>query len=70
MKKLILVLPLIIFGGCTQNVQPWEKATLAKDTMKEGGPNKLTKKFEEHIYYSKEATKGGGSIGGGGCGCN
>ena len=59
-----------LLSGCTQAVQPWEKGTLAKETMKEGGINKLTNKYDEHIYYSKEATKGGGNIGGGGCGCN
>ncbi len=69
-KRLLLLAPLILLSGCVESVQPWEKATLAKETMKEGGINKLTKKFEEHTYYSKEATKGGGTIGGGGCGCN
>jgi hypothetical protein len=70
MRRLLLLVPLILLSGCVESVQPWEKATLAKETMKEGGINKLTKKFEEHTYYSKEATKGGGTIGGGGCGCN
>ena len=27
-------------------------------------------KFDNHIYFSKEATKGGGGVAGGGCGCN
>lgn len=70
MKYLFLVFVLVFLSGCIKEVQPWEKATLAKDAMKEGGPNKLVTKFHEHIYYSKEATKGGGTIGGGGCGCN
>ena len=60
----------LLFSGCIKDVQPWEKGTLAKDAMKEGGSNKLVTKFHEHIYYSKEATRGGGTIGGGGCGCN
>jgi len=71
--KFIIPISLLIFlsTGCAiKDVQAWEKATLAKETMKEGGLNSLTKKYDEHIYYSKEATKGGGSIGGGGCGCN
>lgn len=70
MKYLLLVASLLFFSGCIKEVQPWEKGVLAKDTMKDGGANKLVKKFEEHIYYSKEATKGGGTLGGGGCGCN
>jgi hypothetical protein len=26
--------------------------------------------FEDHIYFSKEASSGGRGFGGGGCGCN
>lgn len=70
MRYLYLVFVLAFLSGCIKDVQPWEKATLSKESMKEGGPNKLVTKFHEHIYYSKEATKGGGKIGGGGCGCN
>jgi len=72
MKQIITISLLVLVStGCAlKDVQAWDKGTLAKETMKEGGLNPLTKKYEEHIYYSKEATKGGGSIGGGGCGCN
>ena len=38
--------------------------------MKESGTNPLAKKYEEHIYYSKEASRGGNGVAGGGCGCN
>jgi len=38
--------------------------------MKEGGLNGLNTGFEEHTYFSKEATKAGNGISGGGCGCN
>ncbi|NRA72253.1 MAG: DUF4266 domain-containing protein [Gammaproteobacteria bacterium] len=51
-------------------VKPWQKGTLAQDIVKFGGPNPMIKKFEEHIYTSKEGTKGGGGVSGGGCGCN
>ena len=30
----------------------------------------LTNALENHIYFSKEASSGGMSFGGGGCGCN
>lgn len=70
MKYLLLPISLLFFAGCVKEVQPWEKSILAKETMREGGSNKLIKKYDEHIYSSKEATKAGGSIGGGGCGCN
>lgn len=54
----------------TVDVQPWQKATLAQDTMKPAGPVPALSKIDAHIYYSKEAVRGGNGIGGGGCGCN
>jgi hypothetical protein len=30
----------------------------------------LGAKATQHIYQSKEGSAGGGSVGGGGCGCN
>lgn len=61
---------IIFFSGCIGEVQPWEKETLAKSTMKESGINPLNKKYEEHMYFSKEASRGGAGVAGGGCGCN
>lgn len=70
-KSTIVVLSLVLLSGCTiVDVQPWEKETLAKDTMQNNAGNSLFSKFENHIYFSKEATKGGGGVAGGGCGCN
>jgi hypothetical protein len=69
-KYLICSLIAFMFIGCVQDVKPWEKSIHAKETMKDGGLNALEKNFEEHIYYSKEATKSGNGISGGGCGCN
>ena len=71
MKHVVWVgVALLMFNGCVKEVKPWEKETLAKKTMKEGGNNALLKKYEEHIFYSKEASKGGSGVAGGGCGCN
>ena len=70
MKYITLAIFVILFTGCVKEVKPWEKSTHAKETMKEGGLNALERNFEEHIYFSKEATKSGNGIGGGGCGCN
>jgi hypothetical protein len=70
MKYLLLLSLVLLLSGCIKEVKPWQKATHAKATMKEGGLNNLTKGFEEHIYFSKEATKSGNGISGGGCGCN
>jgi len=70
-KKIVLVLSIILFNGCSvKDVQPWEKETLAKDSMQNNAGNALFSKFENHIYFSKEASKGGGGVAGGGCGCN
>ena len=38
--------------------------------MKDSGINPLNKKYEEHMYFSKEASRGGAGVSGGGCGCN
>ncbi len=60
-----------LLSGCIdiEPVKPWEKDTLAHRHMQIGG-NPGTKKINEQVYTSKEATHGGGGIGGGGCGCN
>ena len=63
---LVIVCLGLFFGGCVKEVKPWQKATHAKETMKAGGINALEKKFEEHTYFSKEATKVGNGVAGGG----
>ena len=32
--------------------------------------DKLGVKMFDHAYFSREASRGGGRVGGGGCGCN
>jgi hypothetical protein len=57
-------------GGCaTMNVKPWDRDLLAKDAMK-FAPSPLESAADDHIYFSKEGSTGGASVGGGGCGCN
>jgi len=70
MKYILIVLTILLFNACISKVKPWEKGIHAKATMQEGGIDNLTYAFEEHIYYSKEASKAGNGISGGGCGCN
>ena len=62
----------VLLVGCTgvEEVKPWEKEALAKDIMQFEGVNPEVKKFEQHIYFSKEGSKGGYGVAGGGCGCN
>jgi len=72
MKQLLfLTLCLSLLSACSiKEVKPWEKESLAKPTMQFGGIHEAVSKYEGHIYYSKEASRGGSGIGGGGCGCN
>jgi hypothetical protein len=55
--------------GCT-SVKPWEKDILAKPIMQFEGLHAEVNKFESHVYFSKEASRGGYGVAGGGCGCN
>ena len=71
MKNLLLV-ALVVFTvtGCSQmGVKPWERDILAREDMAlQSDP--MDAAFDDHIYFSKEASSGGQSFGGGGCGCN
>ncbi len=60
----------VALAGCgSVGVQPWERDLLAQDAMAVGaGP--MDSAIDAHIYFSKEASTGGLSSGGGGCGCN
>lgn len=59
---------LLSLGGCA-GVAPWEKEALAGEGMV-FRDNALAADTDDHIYFSKEATSGGRSFAGGGCGCN
>ena len=69
-KKIIFINLSVFFilSGCT-NVEPWEREILAQNCMKLI-PNPLLTAFNDHTNFSREATQGGYSIQGGGCGCN
>jgi len=72
-KFCIFTMLLLGIQGCgikVKNVKSWEKGTLAKETMKPAMGNSLLTKFQNHVFFSKEASKGGGGVAGGGCGCN
>ena len=67
---LIVLGVFLIFSGCAvQSVQPWQRDELAQKKMQLVS-DPVQSSLDEHIYFSKEASSGGGSIGGGGCGCN
>jgi len=60
----------LLMSGCSSlGVQPWERDLLARDDMAvDNAP--LDSAFDDHIYFSKEASSGGQGFSGGGCGCN
>ena len=70
MQKMGAALAALFLSGCAmQPVQPWEKGALAQPNMRFDGRG-VEAKFSTHTYDSREAAFGGGSVGGGGCGCN
>jgi hypothetical protein len=72
-KKMLLRLVSLIacfvtLSGC-QNIEAWERAGLSNYTMR---PDRdpLGSHLSEHVFFTREGTNGGTSIGSGGCGCN
>ena len=65
----ILSLALCSCAAELVRVKPYERGNLAKPVMAEL-LDPLQMAMTEHAYFSREATYGGGGIGGGGCGCN
>ena len=73
MKKHMLWIAVIASSTLTacssMGVDPWQRQNLAKPEMAlDSSP--LNTALDDHIYFSKEASSGGRSFGGGGCGCN
>jgi hypothetical protein len=68
--RILAVVILLPLSGCANlGVNPWERDLLAKDEMALGAEG-VDLGLDDHIYFSKEATSGGRSFAGGGCGCN
>lgn len=69
-KLILLAFCFIALTGCSNlGVEPWERDLLAKKEMLLNS-NPIDASLDDHIYFSKEASSGGKSFGGGGCGCN
>ena len=51
------------------DVRAWERGYLAREEMA-WDPDALESSLNDHIFFSKEASSGGNSAAGGGCGCN
>lgn len=68
--KVLLLLSSLSLSGCANlGVESWERDLLAKKEMALSNGS-IDASLDDHIYFSKEATSGGRSFGGGGCGCN
>jgi hypothetical protein len=67
---LLSILGALIVSGCSSiGVKPWQRDVLAREEMQLDS-NPLDAAIDDHLYFSKEASSGGRSFAGGGCGCN
>ena len=63
------VASLAVAGCSSLGVKPWQRDVLAREEMRlDADP--LDAAIDDHMYFSKEASSGGRSYAGGGCGCN
>ena len=70
--KSYLSICLLTFSvGCKPSVtvSRIDRHILADSTMRPDFDT-VTYKMNEHAFFSREASRGGGNAGGGGCGCN
>ncbi len=71
-RESLIVLNLLalatLLTGC-ENVQPWQRGTLADYTMR-ADRDPIGEAQSDHIFFSREMASGGAGVGGGGCGCN
>ncbi len=60
----------LVVSGCSSiGVKPWQRDVLAREEMQlDAEP--VDAAIDDHMYFSKEASSGGRSFAGGGCGCN
>ena len=67
---LALIAAAVVASGCSAlGVKPWQRDVLAREDMQLSS-DPLDAAIDDHMYFSKEASSGGRSFAGGGCGCN
>ena len=67
--RIAAVAVIALLASACATVRPEQRAVLADPTMRfEGEPGE--KAAVEHVLENREASYGGGSVRGGGCGCN
>ena len=77
MNNTLTIIDCVLITSCStvsnmtisEDVKPLEKDVLAQQDM-QIPPDGMFSFSDDHIYFSKEASTGGNSVGGGGCGCN
>jgi hypothetical protein len=69
--RLFLIISGAVFvSGCSAPpVKPWQRDLLSRQDMQLNGSS-IDDAIDDHVYFSKEASSGGRSFAGGGCGCN
>jgi Domain of unknown function (DUF4266) len=66
----LLVSLCTLAAGCASiGPKPWQHDLMAQPAMRVDA-YALQSAVDDHIYFSKEASSGGRSFAGGGCGCN
>jgi hypothetical protein len=69
-KWLVILGGVALASGCSSiGVKPWQREMLSREDM-ELNANAIDDAIDDHLYFSKEASSGGRSFAGGGCGCN
>ncbi len=72
LRNATLALGLLLLSACS-SVQPWvkpyERDRLA-DPVMAWDRDALSSAFLDHVYESREGSRGGTGAAGGGCGCN
>lgn len=70
LSALLIGVAMFSSSGCTVlGAKPWEHDLMAERAMQVGA-YPIEAGMNDHIYFSKEASSGGRSFAGGGCGCN
>ena len=75
--RAVMAALVLLTGGCAtlddalsvDEVKPWQRDVLARDDM-QLVTDTMDDAVDDHLYFSREASTGGASVQGGGCGCN
>jgi hypothetical protein len=70
LSLLMLIGAGVLASGCSAlGVKPWQRDVLSREDMQLSA-DPIDQAIDDHLYFSKEASSGGRSFAGGGCGCN